>query len=308
MGKNRFGVALVVLVLCFVCGQRAEGQVSRSKGKHTGNPGDEDTIIDLINSGGGGGGIGGGGASGGGGGGSGGGGGGGASGGGGGGFGGGGLPGQCGSTPCYSLLAGGVRYGSCYAGIGSAADVCSSRSLELLEGASGCNSGQFCHCCIEPEGASPPPPPSPPVVPISPTRPVLPDLPGNCGLRFCALGIDDETIVFGSCFSGTNNEDPIATCAKQGGLPALGAVGCSGLDSNCICCIDSAALCTGQPKGNCASGECACIATETGASCNAPVYPDYRPPPSNGGGCQENLCNAVAEKSGLSAGCCPFCP
>lgn len=228
MKKNRFVVALVVLVLCFACGQRAEGEpVSRSKGKHTGNPGDKDTIIDLINSGGGGGGFGGGG-------------GGGSSGGSGGGYGGGGLPGQCGSTPCFSLLNGGIRYGSCYAGIGSAEDVCSSRGLELLEGASGCNNGGFCHCCVEPEGASPPPPPSPPVVPIFPTRPVLPGLPGNCGLRFCALGLDDGTTVFGSCFSGASNEDPIATCAKQGGLPALGAVGCSGLDNNCICCIDSA--------------------------------------------------------------------
>ncbi len=38
-------------------------------------------------------------------------------------------------------------------------------------------------------------------------------------------------------------------------------------------------------------------------------YPGYDPPPSTGGGCRENMCNAFAAQQGFEGGasCCPFC-
>jgi hypothetical protein len=74
----------------------------------------------------------------------------------------------------------------------------------------------------------------------------------------------------------------------------------------------SAAVCSGDPNGPCsATGKCMCFLTVQGGSCSASNMLNF--PPSlnvnalgNGGGCAENLCNAVAAKQGLSAACCPY--
>jgi hypothetical protein len=79
----------------------------------------------------------------------------------------------------------------------------------------------------------------------------------------------------------------------------------------CACCLP-AAVCSGTVNGPCsATGQCHCFATVQGASCSAsnmlnwPAALDINQL-GNGGGCSENLCNAVAAKQGLSAACCPL--
>jgi hypothetical protein len=73
-----------------------------------------------------------------------------------------------------------------------------------------------------------------------------------------------------------------------------------------------AAVCSGTVNGPCsATGQCHCFATVQGATCSASNMLNFPAEFNiaqlgNGGGCQENLCNAVAAKQGLSAACCPL--
>lgn len=223
------------------------------------------------------------------------------------------LP-QCNTSPCGAIIDGGIKFGRCATGIGGPEVVCRRRGFKPFpEGSQpiGCSLySEYCHCCdtsapvpvpSPPTPSPPPPPPSPPGPPPPPLSPPPDLIPGDCGLGVCAVSVDGTTL-FGGCYRQTSN-DPIATCAEQGGVPALNAIGCGRL--NCVCCINSQSLCKAG-DGNC-GGYCGCIATQGGANCNKPTYPGYNPPPGNGGGCQENACNSVAEQSGFSAACCPFC-
>jgi hypothetical protein len=77
-----------------------------------------------------------------------------------------------------------------------------------------------------------------------------------------------------------------------------------------ICYVNSfnTQLCPATPNGPCsAKGRCGCFGTKKGGSCQASNFlnPQPSPLPGNGGGCQENLCNALAAKNGLNAACCP---
>ena len=246
------------------------------------------------------------------------------------------LPGRwptCNASPCGAIFEGGIKLGRCATGVGGTSVVCSRYGFQPMpEGSNpiGCSqySSQYCHCCdtsaptpIPPPPPIPPPSPVPP--PLSPTPPappsVLPPEPseGRCGVAggVCVTSIDGEA-VFGACISNLFPNDPnaaIATCASVGGVPALIQRGC-GQGTDCFCCVDAASLFTGEPGKTC-GGYCGCVVTNAGASCNnvlyaPPDYPGYDPPPSNGGGCQENKCNALAALNGFSGGaaCCPFCP
>jgi hypothetical protein len=238
----------------------------------------------------------------------------------------------CNSAPCGAIVDGVVKLGRCATGVGGAGVVCRRYGFKPMpEGSTpiGCSrySSQYCHCCdtsdptpIPPPSPTPPPSPVPP--PSSPTPPVPPPVfpppvEGRCGLvgGVCVTSINGEA-VFGACFSNKFPGDPnaaIATCAAVGGVPALVQRGC-GQGTDCFCCVDSTSLCTGDPGQTC-GGWCGCVVTNNGASCNnvlyaPPDYPGYDPPPANGGGCQENKCNALAAQNGFSGGaaCCPFCP
>ena len=229
----------------------------------------------------------------------------------------------CNASPCGVIFDGGIKLGRCATGVGGATVVCSRYGFQPMpEGSTpiGCSqySSQYCHCCdtsaptpIPPPQPIPPPSPVPP--PSSPTPPVPPPVfppeppEGRCGVigGACVTSINGEA-VFGACFSNLFPNDPnaeIATCAAVGGVPALIQRGC-GQGTDCFCCVDSASLCEGSPGGTC-GGYCGCVVSNAGASCNnvlyaPPDYPGYDPPPSNGGGCQENKCNALAAQNGFS--------
>ncbi|KAF6264337.1 hypothetical protein COO60DRAFT_1457686 [Scenedesmus sp. NREL 46B-D3] len=86
---------------------------------------------------------------------------------------------------------------------------------------------------------------------------------------------------------------------------------CSGKDCG-ICCFLRAGLCDADIQGPCArqGASCQCFETESGATCsvdNIMLPPTYnRTLITGGAGCQENNCNAVAAKKGMSAACCPY--
>jgi hypothetical protein len=229
------------------------------------------------------------------------------------------FPSQCNTSPCGAIINGSIKLGRCATGIGGASVVCRRYGFkEFPESSSpvGCGGlyGQYCHCCDTSESVPiPPPPPVPPPSPSpspSPSPPPFPPLPpppplvpGDCGfLGVCLVQVDGQNL-YGGCYRGSA-DDPISTCAKVGGVPALQAIGC-GRESGCVCCIESKSLCQAG-DGNC-NGYCGCIITQGGANCNRPVYGSYQPPPGNGGGCQENQCNSLAAQNGMSAACCPFC-
>lgn len=251
------------------------------------------------------------------------------------------LP-QCLGSPCGGIVDGQIRLGRCGIGIGGAEVVCSRFGYQPFpEGANtlGCGtfSDSYCHCCdvSQPTPVPPPPPVPPPQPPVPPPPspvppnppPIFPPPPGpyqRCGAilgNACVTFVTDnqgeQQTLFGTCFANdypdTDPNAEIATCAAVGGVPALASLGC-GRGRDCVCCIDAASLCEGAPEGTCSGGHCSCILTYNGASCNNPVYappdyPGYQPPPSNGGGCQENLCNALSSQNGYPGGaaCCPFC-
>ena len=214
---------------------------------------------------------------------------------------------NCG-TLCATQAEGRFFVGVCATGTDGLA-ACAARGLRLAsEDTVGCAAAS-CHCCYDPDRQLPGNgliEARPPTTPLWPVRPVLPQVPGDCGITRTCLTIVSETFLVGACQSRTGIDTAVETCAKVGGVPDLSAVGC-GTTGNCVCCLDSAALCSNPPSGACSSGTCECVITQNGASCQANniVYP-YNPPPSSGGGCQENLCNSVAAQNSFQAGCCPF--
>lgn len=114
----------------------------------------------------------------------------------------------------------------------------------------------------------------------------------------CSIELNGETIT-GSCHPV---EEQPANTLEAGSC----AIGCG------ICYVSStdSGLCSGTPNGQgCLNGKCGCFKTNSGASCNDDNLLDPKPVPlpGNGGGCSENLCQALATKLGYNAACCPQC-
>ena len=212
---------------------------------------------------------------------------------------------------------GDIALGKCFTGSSDPEKTCADNDLIYAgEESIGCDkSSAKCHCCLPnetpmvspspptPPLQSPPPPPPPPTPVEASPSPSPPPPPPTCPTT-CSTTLDGATLN-GVCRPGNfpDLESAVAECAQVGAVPILNGCG----DSCGLCCIDSGELCSSSTaNGSCQDKPCKCILTTAGGSCNNPLYPGYNPPPGNGGGCQENLCNAFAAKEGVSAGCCPF--
>ncbi|GAQ82744.1 hypothetical protein KFL_001220120 [Klebsormidium nitens] len=98
------------------------------------------------------------------------------------------------------------------------------------------------------------------------------------------------------------------TCASTQPANTIKGGPCSSGCGTCYISSFDPNLCPATPNGQCSkTGKCGCFGTYSGGSCAASNFlsPVPSPLPGNGGGCQENLCNAVAAQNGISAACCP---